>query len=310
MITYGLSNSFAGFVVAEIIMAVGITFRTGAFQSWLVDSLKHYGHNGPYTQIFGRAALQNQLGGGVGAILGAYLASLNSALPWFVGGTTMALVAVLAQRTLKEEYFVRQKFSWRGGVEEMKKTISSSIRYGSQDKAVRFILIATFVQIYVVKAFDMYWQPFFQKKGVSEEHLGFLFFGMISSLALGSYLATRIEIRGKEKLLITSSMIFIGIMVALSTISPHLALAILPFLIHEIARGLWPPVLDSYLHERIPSHERATIISFCGMAPHIGGAIGLLVSGVLAQNLGIEATWIISSFAIILGALVVRRNGH
>lgn len=310
MVVYGLSDTFFGFVCAEIIAAIGSTFRTGAFQSWLVDTLKHHGHTGPYNKIFGRAQLQNQLGGGLGAILGAYLASTNIATPWFVGGGIMFLLGILSHLILNEEYFKRQKFCWRKGVAEMKSTTLKSIRYGSEDKSVRFILMVTFLQIYVVKSFDMYWQPFFRERGVAEEHLGILFAGMISFLALGSYAITRIEIKRRERKIILLSMILVGTMVMLGTMSPLLPLSLGFFLLHEFGRGFWGPVTESYLHERIPSHERATIVSFCGMAPHIGGAIGLLLSGVLAESFGINTTWIISSLALLLAAILVRKNGH
>src|SRR6185369_4258736 len=42
MFVYGSSHTFFGFVLAEMLGAVGTTFRSGAFQAWLVDSLKHH----------------------------------------------------------------------------------------------------------------------------------------------------------------------------------------------------------------------------------------------------------------------------
>jgi sugar phosphate permease len=68
--------------------------------------------------------------------------------------------------------------------------------------------------------------------------------------------------------------------------------------------------MDSYLQKRIPSGERATITSFCAVAPHIGGAIGLVVSGVIAQCFGITVAWVISGMSLIVGAIVISRNGN
>jgi MFS family permease len=81
MCVYGSSHTFAGFVVAEIIAGIAATFRSGAFQAWLVDSLKHHGYDGEYHHIFGREALIRQIGGGIGAVAGSYLAVNNPALP-------------------------------------------------------------------------------------------------------------------------------------------------------------------------------------------------------------------------------------
>lgn len=310
MFVYGSSHTFVGFLCAEVIAAIGMTFRTGAFQAWLVDSLKHHGYEGAFNKIFGRASLYNQIGGGIGAIIGAYLAAETPALPWFVGSAGMALVTVLAYTTMREEYFVRGIFSWRMGLKSMRETAASSIRYGSQDKAVRFILVITFVQIYAVQALNMYWQPFFREQGVRDEHLGFVFTGIMFFIALGAFIASRINAEGKERRIIVWSMAYVGMAVALASVSAVLPLALILFMLHESGRGFWAPMADSYLNQRIPSHERATITSFCGMAPHIGGAIGLVISGLIAHLFGITVAWIVAGVVLIVGAYFVRKNGN
>lgn len=310
MFVYGSSHTFTGFVCAEIIGAFGATFRTGAFQAWLVDSLKHHGYKGAFNKIFGRANLYKQVGGGIGAIAGAYLAVKNPALPWFAGSIGMAVVATLAHLIMHEEYFVRGTFSWKMGVKSMKDTAMTSIRYGSQNKAVRFILIITFVQVYAVQALNMYWQPFFRKLGVQDEHLGFVFTGMMTLLALGAFIASKINAEGKERKVILVSMIFVSATVILASISSVLPLALILFFLHETGRGFWSPMADSYLHQRIPSQQRATITSFCSMAPHIGGALGLIISGLIAHLFGITVAWIVAGVVLVVGAYFVRKNGN
>lgn len=310
MFIYGASSGFAGFLCAEIVAAISITFKTGAFQAWLVDSLKHHGYEGPLNKIFGRASLANQIGGGLGAIVGAYLASAKPSLPWFVGGAVMAGVALLAQLMMREEYFVKQTLSWKNGLASMYKTASSSLRYGAENKAVRFILVITFVQIYSVQSLNMYWQPFFRDFRVRDEHLGFLFTGMMIFIALGAFVASRVNAEGKERKIIVWSMACVGVAVILSAVSPILPLVLIFFMIHESGRGFWAPMADSYLQQRIPSDERATITSFCGMAPHIGGVAGLVLSGLIAELWSISTAWIMAGVTLILGAYFVRKNGN
>jgi len=310
MFVYGSSHTFGGFLLAEIIGAIGTTFKTGAFQAWLVDSLKNHGYEGAFNKIFGRASLYNQIGGGIGAIAGAYLSIVNPALPWFVGGIGMGVVTLLAFFTMREEYFVRIPFSWSRGFRSMRETAVSSIRYGAQDKAVRFILIITFIQIYSVQALNMYWQPFFKNLQIKDEHLGFVFTGMMFFIAFGAFIASRINVDGKEREIILWSMVYVGVTVSLAAVSPTLSAAVLLFLLHESGRGFWAPMSDSYLHQHIPSHERASISSFCGMAPHIGGAIGLVISGAIAQFFGITVAWIVAGIVLISGAYLVHRNGN
>lgn len=310
MFVYGSSHTIFGFVCAEMIAAVGTTFKTGAFQAWLVDSLGHHGYTGPFNKIFGRSSLYNQVGAGLGAVLGSYLSVVHLSLPWFVGGVGMTLVTIIALVTMREEYFERVAFSWRNGISSMWDLAISSIRYGSQDKAVRFILVVTFVQIYSVQAINMYWQPFFRTKGVMDEHLGFIFSGMMFFIAIGAYVASRVDVEGRERTMIVLSMVYVGVTVALASVVPTKSLAVAIFVVHEVGRGFWSPMVDSYLHKRILPHERATVMSFCSIAPHIGGSIGLLVSGLVAQVFGIRVAWIVASVVLLLGAFFVRKNGE
>ncbi|MCX6716698.1 MAG: MFS transporter [Candidatus Taylorbacteria bacterium] len=310
MFVYGSSHTFAGFVLAEIIAAVGSTFRSGAFQAWLVDSLKHFGHDGEdLNHIFGRENLIRQIGGAVGAVAGSYLAARNPALPWFAGGTVMALTTVFAFLIMKEEYFVRGVFSFKKGLHSMRNVALSSIRYGMDHKAVRFILIITCIQIFSIQALNMYWQVFFKNLKVSEEHLGFLYTGMMFAVALGAFVISKLKCKGREKKMIIQSQVLAGGLVIASTLIPGLPFIIILFMMHEMPRGSWSPLIDSYLQKRIPSEERATISSFCSIAPHIGGAIGLLFSGLIAQYFGVTASWIVAGASLIIGALLVARNG-
>ncbi len=310
MFIYGASHRLGGFIITEILAAIGMTFRSGAFQAWLVDSLKQQDYQGSYAKVFGREGLFNQLGGGLGAIVGSYLAVQHPALPWFVAGIVMFLVMLLAWLTMKESYFIRHSFSAQKGVAAMKEVALMSFHYARTDRTVRFVLVITFVQIYAVQAINMYWQPFFRNLKIKEEHLGFLFTGMLLSIAIGSFLASQLQERGTEKRTIVRLMILVGLLVASAALSTKLYPALLLFFLHEVGRGWWGVVKDSYLQERIPSSERATITSFCAIAPHIGGVIGLILSGVIAQFGGITLSWVGSGLVLIVGALLIRRNGN
>lgn len=307
---YGLSHSYWQFVIAEILGGLGSTFRSGAFQAWLVDSLKHKGYEGGFTKIFARNNLMCQVGGGIGAVAGSHLAVYNITWPWFASGTGLAFLTLLAHFTMKEEYFQHSTFSWKKGFSTMKNIALSSARYGMNDKAVRFVLVITFIQILFVQALNMYWQPFFIGYKVSQKNMGYIFILIMASCAFGAFIITKIKTKGKEKSFIIKSQIAVGLLVICTAVVGNLPSAVILFLLHEMFRGWWSPLQESYLQERIPSHERATISSFCSIAPHIGGVFGLVLSGAVAQFFGVGASWIISGCILITGSLLIMKNGN
>ncbi len=306
---YGMSSTLWGFVTAEILAAIGMTFMTGAFKSWLVDSLLHRGYSEVGVRVFGRAKYYSQAWGVMACIIGSYLGSISLAIPWFVGSGIVLSTAITAHFIMKEEYFVHRVSSLKEKYFKLKHTIVSGIRYGMTDKAVRFILIVSFVQILSVQPFNMYWQPFFGSHGVATVHFGYIYTGMMATLAIGAWIASRVHADGKERVIIIRSQITVGSIMMLTAVLSGLPIILAFFLLHEVGRGFWEPMRDAYLHKRIPSHERATIDSFCSISPHVGGALGLASSGAIAQYGGIPMSWIVGGLVLIMGALLVARNG-
>ncbi len=308
MIVYGVSSTFAGFVMAEMIGAVGNTFRSGAFQAWLVDSLKHQGYEGEFNHIFGRESIINKIGGGLGALLGSYLTYYSSSYPWYFGCLVMFICTIISSITMRESYFVRAKLSWATGLTSMRDITKSSIRYGINDKSVRFILLMKGFQIFAVQSLNMYWQPYFKENGLFEYQLGYLYNGMMIALALGSYVASRYMIKGREDSVIVLLHASVGLLIVCSVaVSGIWSLTIL-FILHEVPRGCLDPYMDNYINKRVPSSERATILSFCSIAHHVGGAIGLLVSGVIAQFFGIGIAWLVSGMFLIVVSLSMLKR--
>ncbi|MCX6718782.1 MAG: MFS transporter [Candidatus Taylorbacteria bacterium] len=190
----------------------------------------------------------------------------------------------------------------------MKGIALTSIRYGMKDKAVRFLLLVTFAQVFAVQALNMYWQPFFKGHHICESNLGYVFAGIMASVAIGSLIIARMKCAGKEKTMILWVQIIAGVFVIISAVIASLPMIMTFFLLHEAMRGMDAPLKSGYLQKRIPSAERATISSFCAISPHIGGVFGLLLSDLIAQSFGISVAWIVSGSVLIVVPLLLMRN--
>lgn len=309
MIVYGSSDSFWWFVVAEIIGAIGATFASGAFDSWVVDQLTHHGYTDSFHPIFSK---QKLIGHGVGllaALLGAKLGDISLVLPWFVGAALACTALFVGHLTMTEGYFVRQQFSIKEGVETFKNTITVSVHYGLKNANIRFIMILTTLLSLCVMAPNMQWQPYFKQWSGNQTELGYLWVGMALSLMFGSWLAPKLLklVTDERKALIISHAL-IGAGIGGTVVFTALPPALFMFLMHEAARGMVEPLKNTYLHDNVPSKERATVISFGSIAHHIGGAVGLVISGALAQYGSIGLTWAISGGALVVASLFLWRK--
>ncbi|MBI4532079.1 MAG: MFS transporter [Candidatus Latescibacteria bacterium] len=309
MFLYAASRSFWGFALAEATAAVGATFASGAFQAWLVDRLRHHGYSGSLSRVFAREQQITHSAGIVGALAGAALAEKNIILPWIAGGCIMTIAGILAVTLMKEEYFVRQAFSFTNGLHSMRDTIQISAQYSMRSKVVRFILCLGTIQFFAIQAPNMQWQPFFAQFLPSKTGLGIVFGGIALCLIIGSTLSTWFlqKLRDETTSLVVSQIV-IGLGVLLTPTLHLLPIALSAFFLHEVARGVFRPLKDVYLNDNIPSKERATLLSCESISHHIGGMIGLVVSGFVAEYLSIQAAWWLAGGILIGATLLLIRN--
>ncbi len=309
MFVYALSKSFWGFALAEAISAIGATFASGAFQAWLVDRLKHFGYTESFNSIFTK---EQQISSGVsilGALLGSFLADKNMILPWIAGGCVMLLGGIFAMIFMKEEYFVREKFSFINGIKSMRETVHISLHYGLKNKVLRFVILLGTVQYFAIQAPNMQWQPLFSHFLPNKTSLGFLWAGMIISVMVGASFSTKfLKYFKSEKRALIVSQVIIGLGILFTVLFRLFPIALSMFFIHEMARGLFRPLKDVYLNDNIPSKERATLISFESISHHIGGMVGLLVSGFVAEKVDIPTAWILSGTVLVGSTLLMIKN--
>ncbi len=306
---YALSDTFIEFVLCEMLSAIAATFATGALDAWFVDRLRHYGNERPLKMIITRGALIAQISGMCTGILGAYLATYSTSAPWIAGGSVFVIMGVIAVCTTKEEYFVPKKLSFSAGWSECKETVKASVNYSKRNMNVRFVVVIMILFNFATMAPNMQWQPFYEMWFTDPVSMGWVHAGIKASLIVGSLLILfALKRWGDEEKILLTLLCLVGIGIALAGVSSDVSLSLLMFFGHEIARGAITPVKDAYLHDHIPSKERATIVSFESIGHHFGGAVGLVLSGVAALYIPLGGVWVLSGGCLVLAALVLLRR--
>ncbi len=303
---YGNSHTFIGFACSESTLGIGITFMNGAFMAWLKDSLTYHGHTDKMHSILAKTSVVSSVGPIVGTLLGAYLVGINSHLPFFIESILLFVTGALSVLWLTEEYFVKSSVSFNDAIKAMRHTIKVSIVYGIKNPIVRFIVLMSFIQMLAVQAPNMQWQPAFFKSIGDRQLVGLIMTAIIVILSIGHMLAPHylVLMKNDERKALVSCQFFIGFLIAISLLFPF-PFSLLCFLIHEIARGMYSTLKTAYLHDHIPSKERATLSSFEAVSPHTGGIIGLTMSGYIAQSHGIPTAWLVSGGILVIFCLFV-----
>jgi MFS family permease len=187
---------------------------------------------------------------------------------------------------------------------EMRKVLNESLTYGWQQRPVRLIMIVTFIHgLYSIWGFYAT-QPYFLDLLGQPEAVWVS--GVVTALVsfigiVGNWLVARYMNRFRLR---TTVLIGTAALLSVTTIGVGLAdsfwLAVPLFLLGMLAFNIFAPVKQSYLHQLIPSGQRATVISFDSMMGSGGGVIGQTGLGYLAQQQGIGAGFVVGGAATLL----------
>lgn len=312
MLIYYLSSSFWMFMAAELVGAVAMAFRSGALESWLVDSLKFHGFDGDLVNVFKKEQQLDSLGIVVGALAGGYIAKIDVALPWLASAIAVAFVGVFCSIAMTEEYF--DKTDEKLKLTSFKKIINESIFYGINKKSVFFIIIFGIVFAFICQGPNMQWQIKFKDDfRMDTAALGWIFVGISACVFIGSHISGWFAgMFRSEKGAIVFSQVFVVIGLMSASLFVSFPIVLSGFFIHEIGRGIVAPLVRSYTNNRIPSEQRATIISFKSMMAQIGSVMGLVISGYLAKNYSISTAWIVSAVILVVSIpiLLKFKNGE
>lgn len=308
MAVYGCSQTMPGFMCAEMILAVGMTFESGAFNAWFIDRLAHHGHDAnDRILIFARRDQLVNVITIIAGIIGGYLTAVNNQWPWLLG-SVIAGSSIIVVLRIPEEYRAPRGLSFKRDLKLMLECVRNGGYLMLSVRGLRFLLLSVMVHVALMQSLNMYWQPFFDPNLQYEHLMGYLFAGIALSVMLGSILAPRLLKKwyAPEKIIIYSQ-VFTGVCIILCALTSNSWLALLLFLIHEVGRGIRGPITSVYLHEHARSEERATAESFGSIAHHLGGACGLIASGAIANTLGIAPTWMICGIVLIISSLIILR---
>jgi MFS family permease len=311
MFLYYGAHSFWTCVLAEVVGAVGAAFCSGSLEAWVVDSVRHTGMRGELHSIFRREQYVTALGRIGGSLFGGYIAQYDLALPWLCGGIVLSALGAISVCVMREEYFVRKHL--KVDFLAFRTIITQSITYGIKRKSVLYVIAFGTLITMCFQSMNMQWQlRLTNDLAFDTVALGWVFVGIALFSMVGSYLSRRfMTVIGNEKraLILSQVVSMVGVGVAAIAAGPYIVLS--AFLFHEIGRGMIGPIKRAYMNKRIPSQQRATMLSFDSMVNSAGAFIGLIVGGAIAERYSISVAWVVSALvlAIVIPIFLKLKNG-
>ena len=305
-----VGGSLLPFCLMSVVLGLGYTFYSGAVEAWLVDALKATGYPGQLDQVFARGAMVSGGAMLMGSIGGGLLGSLDLSIPFLVRAGLLAVVYGIAFFTMRELGFTPRRLKLKEMPAEMGKVAQESITYGWKEQPVRLLIIAAFIHS-IFMAWGFYaWQPYFLE--LLGQDLVWVAGVVAALIALATMVGNSLvewltRYCGKR----TTLLLWAAGIQTIAAVGVGLAdsfwLAVTLYLIAMGATGIWGPVRQAYLHQNIPSEQRASVISFDSLVSSGGSMLGQIGLGRLAQVQSIATGYVVGGFITVLMLPVIVR---
>ena len=285
------------FVLVSALLGFGFTFYTGAVEAWMVDALQAVGYEGRLEPIFARYGMVFGVSMLVGTTAGGFLGQLDLWVPYAVRAAVLVPAILIGVFWMRELGFTPRplRLSSFGG--ETRRIARAGIAHGLGDRVVRFVMIASFVQgLFFFYGFYS-WQRYFLD--LLDRDLIWVA-GVIAALVgltqiLGNVLVGPISRRVPDRgsvLMVVFGITTVAIIGA--ALSGSFWIAVPLYLLATTAFGVYMPVKQGWINSRIPSEQRATIISLDALFNDGGSTLGLLGFGYISRAVSIPFAWLLA----------------
>ena len=178
---------------------------------------------------------------------------------------------------------------------ETRRIARAGITYGLRDRVVRYVMFASLVQgIFLMYGFYSWQKYFLDLLGrdlvwVTGVIAGLVGLTQIAGNAVVGRVGRRVPDRGTVLIatVVVSSVVVVG-----AALIQSFWVAVPLYLVSAFAWGLYIPIKQGWINDRIPSSERATIISLDALFGDAGNTAGQLGLGYLSTAVSIPFAWL------------------
>jgi MFS family permease len=281
---FGLASTFPLLLLSYLVWGVAFSLFNGTESAFIYDTLKGMGKESEYQRIYGRAWAINMGAAVAGTLIGAPLAEATSlSFPIVLSGA-IALFAAVTALTFREPPRVDSPL----GRLSYGQILRQSAEIVRQRPAVRYAIL--FVGVVAIGSIGpiFFFQPFLVEHGVDTGEVGIWQTPMRIAAIFGALAAPRIMMELGERrtfyLMPAVLIISYGLLAFWGSIYAQVA-----FLALNFVMVMSQPVLTDYVNKRVPSEQRATVVSLTNLVRALVLIPSAPLMGVLADDVSTSA---------------------
>jgi len=297
MALYAAGRSFAAFVLAEFVLAVSVSMRSGCDSALIFDSLRQMGRQGEYKRFEGRCALFSRVGTAVSSVAGGLLAIAFLRLPFLVNVGSALFMPPLALALVEPE---REKRRSPNPLRD----ILGICRHCLRQPQLRPVIL--FCGLLMACNLTGLWAYFllYQELGIGVGWFGVLFAVFQLAGALGGAVSHSFSERCGAGTALLLALLIPLCFIALGLLPSPWLLPLVPA--NALLWNLAYPVLLERLNLAVGSDVRATVLSLAAMAGSVTFIVVSPLFGWLVDAVSLSAAFIaLGALFLLAGALLL-----
>lgn len=299
----GLAEVEAGvvpFALVSVAMGLGFTFYSGAMEAWLVDALEVTGFRSALDGVFARGQQITGLAMLVGTVGGGLLGQVDLSLPYVVRSALLVVVFVVAYVLMHDLGFTPRRVGRAELPAEVARNARAGVRFGWSQRPLRLLMLASLVQTgFFMWAFYAS-QPYLLDLLDSDAIwvAGLVAAGLALATIAGNQLVRVLSQRcGRRTTMLLCAAVVETCAAVVLGLAGSFWVALAALLVLTGAVGVVSPVRQAYLHQVVPSEQRATVVSFDSMIANAGGTGAQLGLGALGEARAVGTAFVVGGIA-------------
>ncbi len=305
-----LSFAFIGF---------GRALRSGTLDAWFVETFKAAAPNVDVQPALAKAQWANAMGLAIGAVVGGLLPDAFGAVAESIGFSiydvsyaasfgVMLGVFIYTVIAITEKPRTMKASVLKQGFASVPSVIKEAGLLALKHPTLSLLLAALALFLMATNPVEVLW-PTYAKPMLNQNYansvIGALTATYFFSIAFGASLSPHISRLFKRRHAITLAAVF----ACIATVQIGLAMQngilgfVGVFIVYSILLGATETPASSILHGCVEDRQRSTMLSLRSLVQQLGGALGLILAGTIAEAFSTPAAWLLGVAFLAVAAV-------
>jgi MFS family permease len=292
---YAFTHSFFSFLIAEFIIAVGNSMRSGCDSALVYDTLIQLEKESEYKKFEGRSFFYARIGTSVSSIAGGLLALVSLRMPFYTNIAVSAFMLPVALLLIEPQ---RKKLDSPSPIKDILKISRFCFAHSRMRWLMFYGALIRSTGIIGVWAYFLYYESI----GIGIAYFGIIFAGWQLSSAFGSRSAHRLEEKFGKSGSVCLTLSIAPTFIILGLLKTPFLLPLIFF--NAFLFGLSFPLLLHHMNRLIESDVRATALSVANMTGSFSFVILSPLFGKLVDAFSLSDAFLaMGVFFIVYGSL-------